>query len=443
MRNGTVSDYIIIIGASDLTLPAYEVAHSLGYKTIGVDGDENAPAMALSDIKVVESTKDPKAVVSALQSITVDAKGILTCGADVEKTVSYCADRFGLRAVPHLVAERCNNKVSMHRHLEGFSFLHKPRWFTTRNGPSSVKNFTHYVVKPLAECASRGVGIVLSEEDIDPAWEEAKKYGEWVLVEEYLEGTKHTVEMIADKAGHAHLISIIDTHYLSPKIPCERLLNTTRLSQGMQDQLEWFAALVGKMMGIYWGPFKVDVNVAPDGKISLIELTCRLSGGFHCQYASPAAYGTCEIEAVIRMAVGEDLDTGLISHKYNRGAAVVSVFPPPGSVTAIYEEGARRCRGVDRIHHHLEVGQKVGPYHNSADRVCWIMVSADDTSTAVSYAEYAARWMVIETDPTCPVCSSDMKETRRSIDEPISRMCVCGVSGDYFPQEPVELYDRY
>ena len=69
--------------------------------------------------------------------------------------------------------------------------------------------------------------------------------------------------------------------------------------------------------------------------IKTIELTARLSGGFHCQYATPLAYGTDEISAVAKMAMGGNLDMDLIRHKYDRAAVVLAKFPSPGEIKLI------------------------------------------------------------------------------------------------------------
>ncbi|MGQ9812633.1 MAG: hypothetical protein ACUVQ2_04420 [Dissulfurimicrobium sp.] len=90
-------------------------------------------------------------------------------------------------------------------------------------------------------------------------------------------------------------LTFIDTHYISKRWPCETGLNTTKQPLTMQERMFKFASNVARLIGIDFNAHKVDINIAPDGSIKLIELTARLSGGFHCQYASPLAFGSNDI----------------------------------------------------------------------------------------------------------------------------------------------------
>ena len=56
-----------------------------------------------------------------------------------------------------------------------------------------------YVVKPPCEGSSVGVHIVKEEKDALPAMEDAAKYGEVVLVEEFVEGRELTVAIVGDE----------------------------------------------------------------------------------------------------------------------------------------------------------------------------------------------------------------------------------------------------
>ncbi len=55
------------------------------------------------------------------------------------------------------------------------------------------------VVKPAAEGSTIGVSIVKGESELEPALQEAYKYGDTVLVEEYIEGRELTVGILGDE----------------------------------------------------------------------------------------------------------------------------------------------------------------------------------------------------------------------------------------------------
>lgn len=408
VSNNNGKNYVIIVGASDLVMPAYRIAREdLGLGIIAVDYNPEAPGMKYADVPVVASTKDVIAVVSALRDLheTLSITGVFTCGADVEITVATVAEALRLPGIPVEVARRCNDKLFMHQYLDsrGFSGKAKYRLAGTLEEVVASGDFVGYpcVIKPLDNCASRGVQRVQAREEMEAAYRLAVTFngerGGEVLVEECLEGTKHTIEMMAWN-NEWHLLSIIDTHYISPRWPCEIGLNTTVKPKEMQEKMFRFAEEVARMIGVDFGAHKVDINLAQDGSIKLIELTARLSGGFHCQYASPLAFGSNDIRAALKLSIGLPLDLEDIRHKFEKGAAVRAVFPKPGIIVAISGvEEARKALGVDQVFVWKDIGDSVGPYHNSADRPAFVIAGGDTTEEAVANAEHGVGLIRVET----------------------------------------------
>ena len=391
-------EFVIIIGASDLVMPAYRIAREdMGLGVIAVDYNPDAPGMKVAGIPVAVSTKDAEAVVSAMRQLSRGhrIKGVFTCGADVEITVSAVSEALNLPGIPVDVARRCNDKLLMHRYLDSQGFTEKAGYRVV-NGLDAALDAARTlgfpcVIKPLDNCASRGVQRLENIDELKSAYELAVSLngdrGAEVLIEECLEGTKHTIEMIAWK-GTWHLLSIIDTHYISPRWPCETGLNTTTQTRQMQERMFRFAEKVARIIGIDFNAHKVDVNIAADGSIQLIELTARLSGGFHCQYASPLAFGSNDIRAALKLSAGLPLDLEDIRHKYERGAAVRAVFPEPGRIISISGiEEAKAAPGVDQVFVWKRVGDFVGPYYNSADRPAFVIAGGETTAEAIKNAE--------------------------------------------------------
>jgi biotin carboxylase len=363
--------------------------------------------MEYADIALPVSTKDVPAAVEAARELSrrYPIAGVFTAGADVEITVAALAEALSLPGIPVEVARRCNDKLLMHRHLDSLGFTEKARYRVVRTAREAEEAARAAgfpcVVKPLDNCASRGVQRVEEASLLGDAYGLAVSFngdrGGEVLVEECLEGTKHTVEMLAWK-DRWHLLSIIDTHYISPRWPCETGLNTTTQPPDMQERMFRFSEQVARLIGVGFNAHKVDVNIGRDGAIRMIELTARLSGGFHCQHASPIAFGSHDIRAALRLSVGDDLDPEDIRHRYERGAAVRAVFPEPGRIVSVSGvEEARRMPGVAEIFVWRGSGETVGPYQNSADRPAFVIAGGETTREAVENAERARDRIRIET----------------------------------------------
>lgn len=409
MSNSDSKPHVIIVGASDLVMPAYRIAREeLGLGIIALDYNPAAPGMKYADLSLEVSTKDVDAAVAAARQAAAERQvvGVFTCGADVEITVAAIAEALGLPGIPLEVAQRCNDKLLMHRYLDQQGFGDKARYALVESAEQAQAALPQVglpcVVKPLDNCASRGVQRIDDAAELAAAYELAVSHngerGGEILIEECLQGSKHTVEMIIWQ-GERHLLSIIDTHYISPRWPCETGLNTTTLSEEMQQRVFAFAGRVADLIGIDFGAHKVDINIDADGHIKLIELTARLSGGFHCQYASPLAFGSHDIRAALRLAVGQVLSLEDIRHRYEKGSAVRAVFPAPGRVTAIRGvEQAKALPGVAEVFVWTEPGKRLGPYLNSADRPAFVIAAGDTTEQAIRNAEQGVAAIQIDTE---------------------------------------------
>jgi len=75
-----------------------------------------------------------------------------------------------------------------------------PRWKRIRKGQSIYKNEFDYpfVVKPNSEGSTIGLTIVHNENDYDSAVEEAFKYDDEILIEEFISGKEITVSIVGE-----------------------------------------------------------------------------------------------------------------------------------------------------------------------------------------------------------------------------------------------------
>lgn len=406
--------WILILGGGLLTRTMYEKCRMLGLKIIAFEWNLSAPALSLADEVMRVNLKDMDAVRDSAKKagLKYGPSGVVTCGSDIEIAVAVAAEALALPGIPVQVAIECNDKVAMRRKLDAAG-LGDTLWAEVKNIEEAITAADDIgypcFFKPVDNCGSRGCKTMTSAQDIKDWWAEAISFsinaGQRALIEEYQDGPRQTVEMIVEN-GTPHLVSIIDTHYIYEEPakypfgnwPVETGLNTTELSPDMQDKLFAHSARVVKAMGVVFGPVKVDTTTTKDG-IKTIELTARLSGGFHCQYATPLAYGTDEISAVARMAMGENLDMELIRHKYNRAAVVLAKFPIPGKIKVIRgQKEAKRIPGVKEVIFVRDIGDRITHYRNSTDRVAFVIADGDTIEEARQNAQRGIDALVIETE---------------------------------------------
>jgi len=400
------NERIIIVGGGILTVAAIEQARSMGLVTIVFDYNPDAPGMKLAHIPEVVSTKDPAAAAARALELHNETpiSGVTTCGADVEMTVAAIADALGLSGPTPRAAHLCNHKADMRRVLAEAD-VPGPRYAEIESVQEAAEA-AHTVgyplmVKPMDNCGSRGVIRVDSPADLDAAVETAiplSRVGT-VLLETFVEGTTHTVEMMVYH-GEFQLCSIIDTHHgYAPYAVELRHVNPTVRTTEQQDAMYRIAVRSCQVVGITDGPCKVDFLYSKSGP-QVMEMTARLSGGFHCQYTTPLAHGTNNIRAAIDVALGRPPKPEDVVPQQARFSASEAVFVPPGRVRSI--EGvdeARAVNGVTDVIVLCEEGDTIPEYQSSADRRFFIIASGDtpeQRDLAIARANSALR---VETTP--------------------------------------------
>lgn len=82
--------------------------------------------------------------------------------------------------------------------------LRTPPFYISRDEQPSMKGVEALgwpvIVKPIHEGSSIGISRVDSPEELPAAWEEARQYDDWVLVEKFIEGVEYTVGVLGERA---------------------------------------------------------------------------------------------------------------------------------------------------------------------------------------------------------------------------------------------------
>ncbi|HME41957.1 MAG TPA: ATP-grasp domain-containing protein [Syntrophorhabdales bacterium] len=395
---------ILIIGGGLLLVPTVKVAKSMGLRVTVADQNASAPAAAYADDLLIASTYNPDEVIARIREHGWEQRfsGVFTAGADVEVTVAKVAETLRLPGIPPEVAHRTHNKLLTKEALVS-SGVPTPRTFAAESLEETKSRAMELglpvVIKPLNNCASRGVTLIEDKSDITSAFDLAKRFGSngKILVESFVTGTTHTVEMIA-WSGSYYPASIIDTVHGYPPFFVELYhVNPTRRSASECEQMVRLAEAAGRAVGIIEGVNKVDIIFSQDGP-QVMEMTARLSGGFHCQYTTPLACGTNNIRAAISIALGEAPDTRDIVPQKHACAISKAVFPKPGIIRSIAGiEETRNIPGVAEVFVLKKEGDRVGPYQHGADRFAYVIAHGPDEPSVWKTLEKAEKTLRIET----------------------------------------------
>jgi biotin carboxylase len=395
---------ILIVGGGLLQIPAIEQARDRGLRVAVTDRDPGAAGFALADATYVIDTKDVAGHVALAKQLAAedDLAAVFTEGADVEITVAEAARAVGLPGVDPAAARRCNDKAAFRRRCDQAG-LPVPRFAEAGDLAAAQIALEHVglpaIVKPLDSSASRGTRKIAAADELADALADALRFSSpgTALIEECLEGPEQSVETIVADGVHWRC-NIVDRPFAFDPYPIEvGHDNPTALGAAEQDALYALVEASARAVGIDIGAAKADTMWTARGPV-VLEMTARLSGGFHCQATSPLAHGTNDIKAAMDLALGLPLDPADVTPTRARHAICRSLFPPPGVITAI--EGideALALPGVDDVLVRMGVGEEIPSYRTCVDRPCFVIASGDTRAQALAAFARAEETIAIRT----------------------------------------------
>jgi biotin carboxylase len=398
---------LLLVGAGLLQIPAIDIAHDLGLRVVATDRDPLAAAFPFVDEPVVLDTKDVPGHVDLATRLAArgDLAGVYTEGADVEVTVAEAARAVGLSGVAPRAARVCADKAEFRR-VCASAGLPGPRFHevdSLSNARRALRDVgLPAIVKALDNSASRGATKISDAQELPVAFAEALRFtaGDSVLIEECLRGPEQSVETIVDQDGVQHRCNVVDRPFAFDPFPIELGHdNPSALDGQAQERLYELVEATTRAVGIDLGAAKADTMWSEHGPM-VLEMTARLSGGFHAQYTSPLAHGTNDIRATLQLALGRPLDPADLRPRWRRHAICRALFPEPGMIVGVSGvDEALEAPGVEHVLFRMGVGEEVRPYRNCADRAGFVITCADRLSDALAAVQEARRRIVITTEP--------------------------------------------
>jgi len=371
---------LLIIGGGVLQHPTLVECQKLGLGKIVVDGNPDCYCfksyLLKKDFFIHADIKDPKLVLSQvkkwLKKHRVKIVGVYTQGCDCAYTVAYVADKLGLPNIGVEVARKCNNKREMWWAFHKAGILQ----------PNLIFDFLHYpaVVKPTDNCASRGLTIINDISELLNAIKIAKdnSFEKKFIVQEFINGNEYSVDTIIYK-GKVYPAGISDRIFLGKENYAIQngSLTPSLLSSETQKTMYWIIQDCADALGVKWGALKGDLIIDKEGKIYVLEVTARLSGGFDAQYRKPLSFGVNLIKATIDLAVGNKLNFSDIIPKWFKYSQTFSIFPQPGILKEIKgEKELRNIPGIEKVFITKHIGELI-EYKTCADRVIHIIACAN------------------------------------------------------------------
>ena len=389
---------LLIVGASNLQLPAVLKAKELGYYTAVVDYNPKAMAVKFADEYYNVSTIDEEGVYKAARHFRAD--GIMTLATDMPmRSVAYACAKMGLVGIDYETAVRATDKGVMIKTFEDNGVAH-PLYFLLREGESidTIKSQLSYplITKPTDNSGSRGVVLVNNEDELYKAIDYSSENGRQgdVIIEEYMVGPEVSVEIIV-LDGIPHILQITDK--LTTGAPHFVEMGHSQpscLSNVEKSKIEDLAGRAALAVGIRNGAAHAEIIVTDNGP-KMVEIGARMGGDSITSHLVPLSTGIDMIRATIEIACGIRPD---ISRKFTKASAIRFFRTGEGEIQSIDGiEEAMTIPGVKDIIFTKRVGQYAGSIGSSNDRVGSVIAQASSPEEAIHICEEAQRKISIKT----------------------------------------------
>ncbi len=301
--------------------PCYRAAKALGLEVV-LMADRPAPAAENSWSELVEvDTFDVDALVAAAQEVATrrDVRGVVCWGdRDVEGT-AHVARALGLPGHSVEAAAAARNKILFRDRLADAALdlsVRYARVDATREAVhEELEQLLPAIVKPAGASASKGILTARTPTELAAALEQSARYVQpeidpifrWypgqVIVEEFIEGTEHSIEGLVDDG--TLVAAVITDKWIEPTYHREILqLHPSALSADQQERAVDAARRAVEAIGLGTGAFHLELKIRPDGSMRLLELNARTGGAYITSHLLPLARGFDFIQATLRLACG-------------------------------------------------------------------------------------------------------------------------------------------
>ena len=379
---------ILIIGAGFLQDFVIQKAVSMGYQTLAVDADPNAPGFTHAHKHAVINIVDKEACLDYAKKENID--GVLTAATDYGVlSTAYIAEIMGLPGLKYEVAQLIKNKYCVRKCLNEHHIDDTEQSFEV-NAMTDVQELAKQLyypvmVKPCDGSGSRGASRVDHAFDLPEACELAMSCSilHRVDIESFFDGAEYGAECLVIN-GDIHVLSIMKKWMTQPPyyaelghaIPCG-------LSEKIEKKATDYVYNAIKALGINHGSVNMDMLITTDGRINIIDIGARMGGNMIGPCIIPYGTGIDYVGAMIQNAVGDPVDLSIHEH---RAVATKLLAFEEGIVKRMPDiKELENQYGVE-IYHHMFVGMKVKKYHTNLDGCGYIVAKGDTMEEAESIA---------------------------------------------------------
>lgn len=381
---------ILIFGGGLNQLTLIKSAIDLGYRTIVIDPNPEAPAKNIAHAFETVGPKDYDKTKEV--AIKYNVKGIVTCQmenplllmAKLAKELNYLfpTEEAILNARNKQLMKSCfiKNNVPCAKGV-----LVKSGEVINRELCEQI-GFP-LIIKPVDSFSSRGVYKINSFDEIEKYIQTTKSFASNgdVLVEEFMEGPEVSVESVTQN-GITTVVQITDKVITSYPTAVEMAhIQPSELSEDSKNKITALVKEAATALKIDNCGGHAEVKVTAKG-VKMVEMGARLGGDYITSHLVPLSTGVNIEAAVIQIAMGKEPN---LEHKYQRAALIEYLRLPEGRTIAKIGNWREILsnESVKQANIFLKENDVVPAVTDSAKRSGYIIVEGMNRRSAINAAE--------------------------------------------------------
>ena len=277
---------VIFVTAGRWQVPAIKMSMELGFHSIAIDSNPDAPGLKVADHSIIAELDDIKEIIKSIDSLAIVVVGVLSyCSEIGVLTASIIRDHYRLGFPNPEQVLIFLDKSLQRKKLDEEGFIN-PKWQVinkVKDIDFEVKNFKFpLVVKPPDSSGSRGVSVVNSLDELGEKMNKAVVFSKnkKIIIEEFIDGTEFTVEVKAKK-GKIDVLLVTKKLKISNKV---KTVSSELWSVNPNDEIFSRLSKLAKnafhAFGLQAGIGHLEALVTSNGEIYIVEAAIR-GGGFN------------------------------------------------------------------------------------------------------------------------------------------------------------------
>lgn len=313
----------IILGGNALNCGIVDVLKKLNLNIIVVDFRESIDLE--NDMHIVFDAKDPN-VTKVLREKHIDnVKIVYTSMDNAGLAQRAICKEYGLKFSSEKSMTNAHYKNKMHEIWNKEGILNRKSIALQEFNFDKIKEINNNyktIIKPSDSCASRGITIIdknSNKEVLEKAFNIAKENStnSFVNIEEFVEGTEFTVDMLGDDYGNVSVFGISKKYHTknisNNKVAVKLHYNASDVPHETMNKIAEFGIKCYKALGLKSTLGHLEILLKNNGEISPVEIGAR-SSGFIASHLAQVGTNLIYLEEYLKVLNGGKVQNGLLPH---------------------------------------------------------------------------------------------------------------------------------